>query len=303
MKTKRVTFRSWIRHWRLHLMALPAITALVIFNYIPLSGYVMAFQKLDLKKGIFKSPWVGLKNFEFLFTTSDAWIITRNTVLYNLVFIVLGMFFAVVLAVLMSELTWKRWSKTLQTVLIMPHFLSMVAVSMVVYAFFSPTNGFINSVLGEQVNWYGKKEIWPFLLTVVHLWKHVGYDSIIYMAVISGISTEHYEAACLDGATKLQQAWYITFPHLKTIICINLIRKLGGIFDSDFGLFYTVPQDSGAIYSVTQVLDTYIFRGLTTLNNPGMSTAASLYKAVVGFVLVLIVNKIVSKIDRESAMF
>lgn len=303
MKTKRVTFRSWIRHWRLHLMALPAIAALLIFSYIPLSGLVMAFQKLDLKKGIFKSPWVGLKNFEFLFTTSDAWIITRNTVLYNLVFIVLGMFFAVVLAMLMSELTWKRWSKTLQTVLIMPHFLSMVAVSMVVYAFFSPTNGFVNSVLGEQINWYGKQEIWPFLLTVVHLWKHVGYDSIIYMAVISGISTEHYEAACLDGASKLQQAWYITCPHLKTIICINLIRKLGGIFNSDFGLFYTVPQDSGALYPVTQVLDTYIFRGLTTLNNPGMSTAAGLYQSLVGFVLVLVVNKVVSKIDRESAMF
>lgn len=303
---KKMT-RNIKKYWMLHLMAAPAVLALLVFNYMPMTGLVMAFQRLDLKKGIFSSPWVGFDNFKFLFATTDAWIITRNTILYNVAFILTELFFAVLLALVFSELTCKRYAKALQTVFIMPHFLSMVAVSMVVFAFLSPTNGFVNSTLkqlGEKpVNWYNTKEVWPFLLIFINLWKHVGYSSIMYTAVISGISSEYYEAAALDGASKLQQALYITIPHLRSIVCIKLIMSIGKIFRADFGLFYTVPRDSGALYSVTNVLDTYIYRGLATLNNPGMSTAAGLYQSLVGFVLVLVANKIVSSIDSDSAMF
>jgi len=295
------------KHWILYAMALPAVLCQFIFQYIPMAGIVMAFQKLDLRKGIFSSPWVGLKNFEFIFSSTDAWIITRNTILYNATFIVLNLFLSVTLAVFLSELRAKRYSKVLQTVYIMPHFLSMVVISMVVYAFLSTEKGYVNMIMEQMgrdpVNWYNTKTIWPFLLVLIYLWKNVGYSSVVYLAVISGISGEYYEAAMLDGATKFQQAKYITIPHLRTIVCINLIMAIGKIFRADFGLFYTVPRDSGAIYSVTNVLDTYIYRGLMNLNNPGMSTAAGLYQSVVGFILVLIANKIVSKIDSDSAMF
>ncbi len=295
------------KHWILYLMVAPAVLTLFIFNYLPMGGLVMAFQKLDFKKGIFTSPWVGLENFKFLFSTSDAWIITRNTVCYNVAFIVLNLVISVGLALIINELTCKLHSKVLQTMYIMPHFLSMVVISTIVYAFLSPTDGLVNSIIkasgGTAVNWYAQKSVWPFLLVLVYLWKSAGYSSVVYMATISGISAEFYEAAALDGASKWQQAKYITIPHLKTIICINTIMAIGKIFRADFGLFYTVPRDSGMLYSVTDVLDTYIYRGLQTLNNPGMSTAAGLYQSVVGFVLVLVANKIVSKIDSDSAMF
>ena len=306
VKKKNGLKRFW-KFRELHLMALPAVLALIVFSYLPMAGLVMAFQRLNLKKGIFSSPWVGLDNFKFLFATTDAWIITRNTVLYNVVFIVLGLFLSVLLALVMNELVWKRLSKVLQTMMIMPHFLSSVVISMAVFAFLSPTNGFVNAVLkslGQQpVDWYAVKEPWPVLLVLVHLWTSVGYSSVIYLAAISGISSELYEAAALDGASRFQQAIHITLPHLRTIICINLIRSIGGMMYSDFGLFYTVPRDSGLLYPVTNTLDTYIYRALANLNNPGMTTAAGLYQSLVGLILVLVANKIVSKIDSDSAMF
>jgi len=294
-------------HWQRYLMCLPAVAAVVTFGYLPLIGLVMAFQQLDFRKGIFGGKFVGLRNFKFLFATSDAWVITRNTIGYNVVFIILGLFLSVTLAIVMNELVWKRYSKVLQTIFIMPYFLSMVVVSTILYAFLAPTNGFINSRLmeagGQMVNWYNWVDVWPYLLVLVHVYCKVGFDSIIYMAVISGISQEYYEAAVLDGASKLQQIFYITIPHLKPIICINLIRAIGNMFRADFGLFFSVPRDSGTLYPATDVLDTYIYRSLKTMNNPGMSTAAGLYQSVVGFILVLIANKIISKIDEDSALF
>lgn len=303
----RTFFKDIRKHWILWLMAAPAILTLFIFSYIPMFGLVMAFQRLDLAKGVFTSPFVGLKNFEFLFTTTDAWIITRNTILYNFAFIILTLVCSVTFAIIMNEITCRKYAKVLQTVFIMPYFLSMVVVSTIVYAFLSPSSGYINPVLQEfgldPINWYHEKTVWPFLLVFIYLWKNVGYSSVLYMASIAGISNEYYEAATLDGASKLQQAIYITIPHLKTIIAIKLIMSIGGIFRSDFGLFYTVPRDSGSLYSVTNVLDTYIYRGLLNMGNVGMSAAAGFYQSVVGFVLVLIANKIVTKIDPESAMF
>lgn len=195
----------------------------------------------------------------------------------------------------------------MQTVIIMPHFLSIVVVATIVYAFLSPTSGYVNSVLGNwgiaPVNWYNERAVWPPLLVFLHLWKGVGYSSIIYVAVLAGISEEYYEAALIDGATKLQQFRYITLPQLKFIVSINLIKSIGGLFKSGIGWFYNVPRDSGALYPVTNTLDTYIYRGLLNMNNIGMSTAAGLYQSVVGMILILIANGIVNKIDSDAALF
>lgn len=295
------------KYYVLYLMAMPAIATLLVFAYTPMFGLVMAFQEMNFSKGIFGSPFVGLENFKFLFSTTDAWVITRNTVAYNAVFIVLNMFLAVTLSLLLNELHSKKLAKTLQTIFIMPHFLSMTVVAIIVFAFLSPTNGYVNNLMQffgyPKRNWYMEPKLWPLFLVMVYAWKNVGYSAVVYLASISGISDEYYEAAVLDGASRFQQARYITIPHLKSMMTILLIINVGGIFRGDFGLFYTVPQDTGILYPVTDVIDTYIYRGLMTLNNLGMSTAAGLYQSVVGFVLVLVVNKIVSKIAPENAMF
>ncbi len=296
--------RKW---WMCWLMILPALLALGLFRYAPMFGLVMAFQNLDYSKGIFGGDWVGFNNFKFLFQTSDAWIITRNTILYNLVFIVLGLILSVTLALALNEIRQKYFAKVTQTIFIMPHFLSMVVVSLIVYGFLSPTQGVVNNIItsngGTMVNWYSNLKAWPFILVFVRMYCTVGFDSIIYMAVISSISQEYYEAACLDGASKIKQIFYVTLPQMRPIICINLIRALGHIMHGDFGLFYTVPRDSGMILDVTNVLDTYIYRAMLKINNPGMTTAAGMYQSVIGLIIVLLANFIIKKIDEDSAMF
>lgn len=294
--------------WQLYVMAAPTIIFLLIFCYAPMFGLVMAFQELNITKGIFGSPFVGLANFKFLFATTDAWIITRNTVCYNLVFIALNMVLAVTLAMLLSELRSQKTAKVLQTIYMLPYFLSWAVVAIIVTAFLDKQNGLVNNIIRQlggkgNVDWYKRRDVWPFLLVGINAWKGVGYSTVLYLAVISGISHDYYEAAVLDGATKFQQARYITLPHLRFVIGISLIMALGGIFRGDFGLFYSVTKDSGRLYAVTDVIDTYIYRGLTKLSNVGMSTAAGLYQSVVGLVLVLTVNAIVNKIDPDSAMF
>lgn len=270
-------------------------------------GITLAFQDYNISKGFLGSEFVGLKNFEFLFSTSDAWRITRNTVLYNTAFILLNTSLSVLLAVVFNELYMKRLAKTLQTMLIMPNFLSMAVIGIVVYGFMSARDGIVNSILesmgAKTRNWYIYKPIWPFLLVFVNMWKNVGYSSIVYVASISGISQEYYEAAVLDGASKMQQARYVTIPHLRHIIVIMLILNLGGMFRGDIGLFYNVTQNNGALYEYTDIIDTYVFRALRTLGNTGMSAAAGLYQSVVGFVLILLSNFIVRRIDEESALF
>ncbi len=295
------------RHWRLHVLALPVLVYLLMFNYAPMFGVVLAFEKYSVARGFFHSEWVGLKNFEFLFATTDAWRITRNTVLYNIAFIIINTTLSVLLSLILNEMYIKRLSKSIQTMLIMPYFLSMSVIAIIVYAFIGP-NGVVNSMIrasGQRImtNWYTYRPLWPFLLVFVNAWKGVGYTAIVYVASISGISQEYYEAAVLDGATKLQQARYITLPHLRHIIVIMLILSMGGMFRGDMGLSYNVTMNSGALYEVTDVIDTYVYRALKTLGNTGMSTAAGLYQSAVGFVLILVSNKIVKRVDEESALF
>jgi len=292
----------------LFLMAAPGALFLLVFCYVPMGGLVMAFQNYHNARGIFGSPFAGLKNFAFLFSTTDAFVITRNTVLYNLVFIVVNMTLSIVMALILSALRTRRLAKVLQTVYIMPYFLSYAVINIMVYAFLYRDLGLVNMVmrslgLPDKTNWYHVAGIWPPLLVFVHAWKGVGYSTVLYLAVITGIPRDYYEAAMIDGATKLQQAWHITLPHLRFMAAISLIMSLGSIFRGDFGLFYTVPRNTGMIYRVTDVIDTYIYRSLINLNNVGMSTAAGFYQSVVGLILVLAANAVVTRIDPDSAMF
>lgn len=304
---KKHRWHSVTKNWMLYTMCIPAVVLTFIFSYLPMIGIVMAFQDLDYREGLFSSPWAGLQNFEFLFASPVTWEITRNTVVYNVVFIVVNMTLSVGLALLINELTNKTFAKIIQTILIMPYFLSTVVLSVIVYAFLAYQYGFANKFLEtlglSAQNWYNTPQFWPGFLVFLSAWKSIGFSSVTYTAVISGISQEYYEAATLDGASRTQQIRYITLPHLKFIICINLINSVGGMFRSDFGLFYTVTRNSGALYSVTQTLDVYIYNALQSMSNLGMTTAAGLYQSVVGFILIMIANKVIKMIDPDSAMF
>lgn len=296
------------RYWPLYLMLVPGLVYLVINNYIPMAGIVVAFKQYNVRDGIYGSPNIGLKNFEFLFKTNDAWLITRNTILYNLVFIVLGTVLAIAVAILLNEIRSKQAKQLYQTFILIPYLISMVVVSYLVFAFLSDANGFLNnSVLAalgkEPISWYNAPQYWPFILVVVNIWKGLGYNCILYYATICGIDHSLYEAAVVDGASRWQQVVHITLPCLKSTIIILTLMSLGGIFRSDFGLFYQVPMNSGALIDVTNTIDTYVYRGLMKTNNIGMSSAAGVYQSVVGFILVVTANLVVRRIDNESALF
>jgi len=290
------------------LIAAPGLAYLLINNYIPMLGIVIAFKNVDFGKGLFKSDWAGLKNFEFLFKTSDAFIMIRNTLLYNVAFIILGTVVAILIAVLMYEISRLFCSKIFQAGLVLPNLISMVIVSYIVYAFLSADRGFINASilkgLGAQpVSWYSEAKYWPVILAIVNIWKTAGYSSIIYIAAIAGIDQVMYEAARIDGAGKLRQIFRITLPQLKPTITVMVLFAIGRIFSSDFGLFYQVPMNSGAVYSTTQTIDTYVYRALMQLGDIGMSSAAGVFQSVVGFALVLGANYLVRRVDPDSALF
>ena len=292
----------------LYLMMIPGAVYLIINNYIPMTGIVIAFKQFNYGKGIWGSPFIGFKNFEFLFATKDAWIITRNTLLYNVAFIVLGTACAIAVAILLNEIHSSAAKKIYQTTILVPFLISIVVVSYLVYAFLSTESGFLNKTilpaLGlEPVSWYTESKYWPFILILVNLWKGLGYNMILYYATICGIDHSLYEAAVVDGANRWQQIWNITLPSLKSTIIILTLMALGGIFRSDFGLFYQVPQNSGPLTNVTQTIDTYVYRGLMTTSNIGMSSAAGVYQSIVGFILVVSANLVVRKLDSDSALF
>lgn len=291
-----------------YLMMLPSVLYILINNYVPMAGIFIAFKNINFRKGLLASEWVGFSNFEFLFRSSDAWVITRNTILYNLAFIILGTLMAISVAIILSNLTGKMSKKVYQTVILLPYLISTVVVSYLVYAILSTENGFMNnSVLSafglEGIRWYSSPKYWPFILVFVYLWKNFGYQSIIYYATIVGVDQSYYEAAAIDGATLWQQIKDITLPSIRPTIITLTLLGIGRIFYSDFGLFYQVPMNSGALINATNTIDTYVYRALMTTNNIGMSSAASVYQAFVGFVLVLTANLVVSKISKEEALF
>ena len=296
------------KYWPLYIMFIPGIAYLIINNYIPMTGIVVAFKQYNLRDGIYGSPWIGLSNFEYLFKNQDAWVMTRNTIGYNLVFIVLGTVLAIAVAIILNEVRAQAAKQLYQTLILIPYLISMVVVSYLVFAFLSDGNGFINkSILPlfglEGISWYNEAQYWPVILTIVYIWKSIGYNCILYYATICGIDHSLYEAAVVDGANRWQQIRNVTLPSLKSTIVILTLMSLGGIFRSDFGLFYQVPMDSGALLEVTQTIDTYVYRGLMQTNNIGMSSAAGVYQSIVGFILVFSANWVVRKLDNDSSLF
>ncbi len=292
----------------LYCMMLPGAIYVLINNYIPMAGLQIAFKQYNYAKGISGSPYVGFKNFEFLFKTKEAWVITRNTLCYNAVFIILGTTLAITVAILLNEVKSMVMKKLFQTVILIPFLISMVVVSYLAYAFLSTDTGFINKSIVEPlglepVSWYSSPQYWPFILVFVHLWKGFGYNSIIYFATLVGIDKGYFEAAAIDGASRWQQIRHITLPCLKPTIITLTLMSIGRIFYSDFGLFYQVPMNNGLLIDVTNTIDTYVYRGLVTLNNVSMVSAAGFYQSMVGFVLVLTANFVVKKLSKENALF
>ena len=295
-------------------MVAPAAIWLLLLRYLPMGGIVLAFKDYKINprnpsfiSNLLSSKWVGLKNFEYLFKTDSAWIMFRNTLGYNIVFIILGVIIPVAFAIMMNELTRKFVRKTYQTMMFFPYFLSWVVVSYFLNAFLDAQYGMIpamQAAAGKEVtSWYTTPGPWPYLLVFANLWKNVGYSTVLYLAAITGIDANQYEAAAIDGASKWQQVLYVTLPHLRTMICILFIMNVGKIFASDFGLFYNVPMQNGALFSVTQTIDTYVYRAYIATGNPGQSSAAGLLQNVLGFICILSANAIVKKIDSDSAMF
>lgn len=305
-------FRRFKANKELLFLALPGAVWFLIFSYLPMFGVVIAFKNFRITgksfiKSLIDSDWVGFKNFEFLFKTNDAWVITRNTVLYNLVFIVLGIVLPVCLAIIVNELLNKKMAKVYQSAMFLPYFLSWVVVSYCLFAFLSVDKGYINHLLAKlghgEISWYTEPKYWPFIIIFMSQWKGIGYGTVVYLASIAGIDKTYYEAAMIDGATKWQQIKSITLPLLKPVITILFILSIGKIFNADFGLFYQLPKDSGPLYPVTNVIDTYVYRGLMNLGEIGMSSAAALYQSVVGLILILLSNYVVKKIDSENSLF
>lgn len=294
------------------LMLLPGLLVLIVNNYMPMIGVVMAFEQYRFNDNfitsLLTSQFVGFDNFKFLFASPNIINATRNTIIYNLVFILLDIIIPVALAIGLTELWNKKLSKLFQSVVFLPYFMSWIIVSYLAFSLLSNDNGFINrnilAIFGvDPVNWYYELSAWPPILILFHLWKYTGYNIVVYLASISGISQDYYEAASLDGATKWQQIRYITIPMLKTIIIITSLLAVGRIFNADFGLFFNVPRNTGALYPVTNVIDTLVYVMLRNSANVSMTAAAGLYQAVIGCITVFTANFIVRKIDSDSALF
>lgn len=312
-KKKKAGF--WQNVWRykaLLLMALPGFVWFIFFFYIPVFANIVAFKDFRISPNGFidslrHSDWVGFENFKFLFSSSDAWLITRNTILYNIVFLAFNLFFAIAFAIIMSELRNKKMVKVYHTMSLLPYFLSWVVISYFVYAFLSPDKGIINQWLSNAgktpINWYTDPTWWPLIFVIMNVWKSLGYNSIIYYASVMGIDPTYYEAAMVDGASKWQQIKHVTIPQIVPMMSVLLILNIGGIFRADFGMFYNLPQQSGALYNVTSVLDTYIYNGLIATGDIGMTAAAALYQSAVGAILLLLTNLVVRRLEPDSALF
>ena len=294
-------------------MAAPGAIWLLLLRYLPMFGIVLAFKDYRAFKpntfwnNIVKSEWVGLKNFEFLFKSPDTGVMIRNTLLYNITFIILGLVIAVAFAVMLSELTNHFAAKFYQTTMFFPYFLSWVVASYFLLAFLDGTSGMIPNLQKmagqEAINWYHEPGRWPLIIIGANLWKNIGYSTVLYLAAITGIDRTLYEAAAVDCATKWQQIRHVLLPNLRTMIIILFILNVGKIFNADFGLFYNVPLNSGSLYPTTQVIDTYVYRSYMNTGSVGMSSAAGLLQNVVGFLCILITNSVVRRLEPDSALF
>lgn len=299
----------WRRFGVFYIMMAPALIVLLLNNYLPMLGSIIAFKSVNYSVGIFKSPWIGWENFEYLFNTTDAWNITRNTLAYNAVFIFMNLVVGVAFALMFNVLRSRKQAKFHQSMMFLPYFLSWIVITYLVYSFLNPEIGILNKTIlpwlgvDQLIDWYTEPKWWPVILTLVNTWKGVGYYAVIYLAAMIGIDNEYYEAATIDGATKWRQVWAITIPLIRPVIIILTLLQIGRIFYADFGLFFQVTRNAGAIYDTTRVIDTYVYQGFLVTGDIGMSSAAGLYQAVVGFVIVFVSNLVIRRFSKDDALF
>ncbi len=300
-------WREIRKNWSLMLMALPGVVVVFIVSYMPMPGIILAFKNYKPGPGIWGSEWTGLKNFQFLFNSGIAWQIIRNTLLLNFLFIIAAQVCSLTMSVMMNEIYQKHIAKVFQSVLFFPHFVSWVLVGYFTYAFLNADNGFVNSVLVQlgmaPVNWYGEPTYWVPILVALSVWKGLGYFTIIYLAGMLSINPEYFEAARMDGASKLKEIWYITLPLIRPLVIINVLLAIGRIFYANFDFIWNVTRDTGMLLETTNVIDTFIYRSLAAVGNFNLAAAAGFFQAIMGFILVLLANWAVRKFDKEQALF
>lgn len=297
-------FQNTWKHRAHVVMALPVFLILFFIMYVPMAGLVMAFKNFDYSLGIWRSPWAGIENFKFLLASKSTFLnMTKNTIMYYVIFTAVGTFLNVVLAIAIDQFVFKKVAKTMQTIMIIPVFISYAAVQFIVYAFISTDTGILNNTLGMNARFYSTASYWPLILTIVKMWNSVGYGSVLYMSVLAGIDTELYEAAQIDGANKWKQIWHITLPSLIPMITVMLLLSVGNVMRSDTGLFYQVTRNSGTLYSTTQVIDSYVLNAIFKNSNFGFTAATSFFQSIVGLLLMLFANGMVRKIAPENALF
>jgi multiple sugar transport system permease protein/putative aldouronate transport system permease protein len=286
------------------IMALPVFIILLLFAYIPMGGLVMAFKKFDYNLGIWGSPFIGLDNFKFLIASKQTFLeMTKNTLMYYVIFTALGTFLNVALAIAIDQFIIKQAAKVMQTLMIIPVFISYAAVQFIVFAFLNGDTGIIAHLTGVNYKFYSNAQYWPAVLTVVKIWNSVGYGSVLYMSVLAGIDQELYEAAEIDGANRWQKIFHITIPSLIPMITVMLLLSVGGIMRSDTGLFYQVTRNVGGLYKTTQVIDSYVLNAIFKNSNFGYVAAATLFQSVIGLIMMLVANGIVRKVEPDGALF
>ncbi|MEO3944297.1 ABC transporter permease subunit [Gorillibacterium sp. CAU 1737] len=300
-------FQDIVKYRTILLMLLPAVLFYVLFAYLPMAGIIMAFKRYDYAGGIFGSPWNGWDNFKFFFESGDGWRVTRNTALYNVVFIIINNGLQIIAAIFLFEVGGKWFRKIAQSALFLPYFISWVVVGAIAYNFLNFDIGTINTLLRglglDPIDIYNSPQYWPYILVIVAAWKSIGYGTIMYLAAITGIDTEMYEAAEIDGANIFQRVRKITIPCLYPTMIILVLLAVGNIFRGDFGMFYNMVGNNGVLFASTDVIDTYVFRSLLTTNDIGMSAAAGFYQSVLGFVTITLVNYAVRRYDKERALY
>lgn len=310
-KTEKRSILDVIKMRReLYVMLIPGIVYLILFNYLPMLGMILSFKKINFRDGIFGSAWCGLDNFRYALSAPSLMTALKNTVLYNIVLLFIGMALSILLAILLDLLLGKMSKKIYQTVMIMPHFLSWVIVSYLVFGFLGMETGVVNNLIlpvfgMDKINWYMESKYWPAILIIVYFWKEWGYSSILYTSALAGVDVQLYEAADIDGASVIQKLWNITIPAIKPIISMMLILKVGSILSTDMGLFYQVPLNTPQLYNTTNVISTYTYNLMTGsgANTLGMASATSMLNSLVGFVLIVLSNRMVKKLDSDGGIF
>ncbi|MDF2922940.1 MAG: sugar transporter permease [Paenibacillaceae bacterium] len=292
---------------QLYLLAVPGVMFLLVFAYLPMFGHVIAFKRFNINKGLWGSDWVGFSNFKFFFMGQDWIRVTLNTIFLNSLFIMFGLGIALILAIFLNEIKSILFKRTAQSLIFMPYFISWVVVGLMAMAILGTTDGLLNKMLSsfgaEPIKWFSTPNVWPAILTIVYVWKQSGYYSIIFLAAITSISSEYYESARIDGATRFQQVFHITLPLIRPTLFVLALLAVGRIFYGDFGMVYGIVGDNGVLFPTTDIIDTYSFRALRQMGNFGMSSAVVLYQSFMGLITIVLFNGLVKRIDRDSALF